>query len=106
MVASHYAPQALVELTDVASVVARSAALVADGRRVGVLAPHTVDGLAGDVVELEPAGEAEEFARLLYGRLRQADRLGLEVLLVIPPPESGVGVAVNDRLRRAASPRG
>jgi len=106
MVASHYAPAATVELTDEASVVDRSAALVADGRQVGVLAPHAVDGLGDDVVELEPAGDAEEFARLLYGRLRQADRLALDVLLVIPPPEIGVGVAVGDRLRRAASPRG
>ena len=106
MVASHYAPRAAVELTDDASVVARSAAALADGRVVGVLAPHAVAGLADGVIELEPAGEAEEFARLLYGRLRQADRLGLDILLVVPPAETGVGVAVRDRLRRAASPRG
>ena len=38
-----------------------------------------------------------------YSRLRQADRLGLSVLVCVPPPEVGVGVAVNDRLRRAAA---
>ena len=105
MVASHYAPEARVELVAVDSVVARAAALVAAGRVVGVLAPHVIEGLGDDVIELEPAGEAEEYARLLYGRLRQADRLGLEVLLAVAPPEVGVGVAVADRLRRAASPR-
>ena len=105
MVASHYAPEAAVELITVDAVAARAAELAAAGRAVGVLAPHVIEGLGGDVIELEPAGEAEEYARLLYGRLRQADRLGIEVLLAVPPPEHGVGLAVADRLRRAASPR-
>jgi L-threonylcarbamoyladenylate synthase len=105
MVASHYAPIATVEITDAESVAARSAELAAAGDAVGVLAPHALAGLPDDVIELEPAGDAEEFARLLYGRMRQADRLGLAVLLVVPPPETGVGIAVRDRLRRAASPR-
>jgi L-threonylcarbamoyladenylate synthase len=105
MVASHYAPDAVVEVVTADTVVARSAELAASRRSVGVLAPRSVEGLPPDVVELEPAGDAEEFARLLYGRLRQADRLGLEVLLVVAPPAVGVGVAVADRLRRAAGPR-
>ena len=105
MVASHYAPAAEVELVDTASVAERGATLAGAGRVVGVLAPHAIDGLPDDVIELEPAGGAEEYARLLYGRLRQADRLGLDVLLVVPPPAVGVGIAVGDRLRRAASPR-
>lgn len=105
MVASHYAPDAVVELVEAHEVATRAAELAAAGRVVGVLAPHAVDGLDVDVIELEPAGEAEEYARLLYGRLRQADRLGIEVLLAVAPPEVGVGVAVADRLRRAASPR-
>jgi L-threonylcarbamoyladenylate synthase len=52
---------------------------------------------------LEPAGTADDYAAVLYSRLRQADRLGLGVLVCVPPPEVGVGVAVNDRLRRAAA---
>jgi len=105
MVASHYAPATTVELIDADSVAARGAALARGGRVVGVLAPHIIDGLPDEVIELEPAGGAEEYARLLYSRLRQADRLGLDVLLVVAPPETGVGIAVGDRLRRAASPR-
>ncbi|MGZ4716455.1 MAG: Sua5 family C-terminal domain-containing protein, partial [Acidimicrobiales bacterium] len=31
------------------------------------------------------------------------DRLGADVLLVVPPPATGVGAAVRDRLRRAAA---
>jgi len=48
-------------------------------------------------------GAPDEYARVLYGRLREADRLGLDVLVVIPPPAEGIGVAVRDRLRRAAT---
>jgi L-threonylcarbamoyladenylate synthase len=70
-----------------------------------VLAPSALEDLPADVVELEPAGDADEFAHQLYARLRQADRLGLDVLLVVAPPEHGVGSAVADRLRRAAAPR-
>jgi L-threonylcarbamoyladenylate synthase len=38
----------------------------------------------------------------LYARLREADRLAVDVLLAVPPPDAGVGAAVRDRLRRAA----
>jgi L-threonylcarbamoyladenylate synthase len=102
MLPSHYAPAARVELVDTAAVPGRAEALLADGAVVGVLAPAVVDGLPVGTIELEPAGVGSEYARLLYARLRQADRLGIEVLLAVPPPETGVGVAVNDRLRRAA----
>lgn len=101
--AAHYAPRARVELTTEAAAGARAAALLATGEVVGVLAPRALGGLPEGTVELEPAGRPQEYARLLYGRLRQADRLGLDVLLAVPPPERGVGIAVSDRLRRAAA---
>jgi L-threonylcarbamoyladenylate synthase len=70
---------------------------------VAVLAPTATGDLPDAVIELEPAGPADDFARVLYDRLRQADRLGADVLLVVPPPAGGVGAAVRDRLRRAAA---
>ena len=30
---------------------------------------------------------------------------GLDVLVVVPPPDAGIGAAVNERLRKAAAPR-
>jgi L-threonylcarbamoyladenylate synthase len=41
-------------------------------------------------------------ARSLYHYLRQADAEALDVLVVVLPPDEGLGVAVRDRLRRAA----
>ena len=73
---------------------------------MGVLAPGVTDGLDPEVIELEPAGGPEEYARLLYGRLRQADRLNMAWLVCVPPPSRGVGVAVRDRLGRAAAAGG
>ncbi|MGZ6946347.1 MAG: Sua5 family C-terminal domain-containing protein, partial [Acidimicrobiia bacterium] len=40
----------------------------------------------------------------LYATLRQADVLSLDVVLAVPPPPRGIGRAVADRLRRAATP--
>jgi L-threonylcarbamoyladenylate synthase len=104
MLDAHYAPKARVVVADEGSVVAVAAELVGiAGGRVGVLAPTVTDGLGSEVVELEPAGGPEEYARLLYARLRQADRLRIETLVCVPPPARGVGVAVRDRLVRAAA---
>ena len=44
------------------------------------------------------------FARVLYAKLREADEQG-DLILAVPPPESGLGLAVRDRLRRASAPR-
>jgi len=103
MLSAHYAPAARVVVVAEPEVVGRATAALAGGARVGVLAPRSLAGLPDGVVELEPAGPPDEFARLLYARLRQADRLGLDVLVVVAPPAVGVGVAVRDRLARAAA---
>ncbi len=52
---------------------------------------------------LSETGDPAEAARALFALLRQLDRLGLEVIVAELAEESGVGVALNDRLRRAAA---
>jgi L-threonylcarbamoyladenylate synthase len=103
MLPAHYAPRARVEVVEVEQVAARAVEVAGGGLRVGLLAPSVVADLPVDVIELEPAGPADDYARVLYDRLRQADRLGVDVLLVVPPPPGGMGAAVRDRLRRAAA---
>jgi L-threonylcarbamoyladenylate synthase len=91
MLPSHYAPLARVELAaDAATARARADALRAAGGRAGVLAPS-----------VDPATYAER----LYGWLRAADADALDVLVVVPPPDDGIGAAVVERLRKAAAPR-
>jgi hypothetical protein len=43
-----------------------------------------------------------EMAKELYQQFRNADETKLDALIVIPPPHSGIGIAINDRLKRAA----
>jgi L-threonylcarbamoyladenylate synthase len=52
---------------------------------------------------LSPTGDLEEAARHLYDALHHLDALGLDVLLAETLPERGIGIAMNDRLRRAAA---
>lgn len=99
---SHYAPEATVLVVGLDELAARARALLGAGQRVAVLASATPSSLPPDVVVLDAPLDADEYARVLYARLRDVDRRGLEVLLAVPPPDVGVGVAVADRLRRAA----
>jgi L-threonylcarbamoyladenylate synthase len=101
--AAHYAPHARVHVLDPEAVAPRATALVRAGRRVGVLAPAVPVGLPPDVEILTPPRDVDEYARVLYARLREADARGLDDLLVVGPPGTGLGAAVVDRLRRAAA---
>ncbi|MDH2326468.1 L-threonylcarbamoyladenylate synthase [Cereibacter sp. SYSU M97828] len=58
-------------------------------------------------LDLSPSGDLVEAAANLFHMLREADRLAGEdgVIAVAPVPEHGLGLAINDRLRRAAAPR-
>lgn len=99
---SHYAPEVSVEVVGHDEIAARTTALVGAGLRVGILAPDVVSDLCDDVVCLAPAGDPQNYARVLYQRLREADASSLDVLLVVPPEPTGIGAAVRDRLVRAA----
>jgi L-threonylcarbamoyladenylate synthase len=71
-----------------------------------VLCPAPAPEIADHVdAVLGSPRDVDEFARVLYARLREADALRLDVLLVVPPEPYGVGEAVVDRLRRAAATR-
>jgi L-threonylcarbamoyladenylate synthase len=55
------------------------------------------------VVVLDAPRDVEEYARVLYARLRQADAPGVDVIVATVPEDDGsIGAAVRDRLRRAA----
>jgi L-threonylcarbamoyladenylate synthase len=84
----HYAPEAKVRL---------NAAFAEPGEaflRFG-------DGV-DDPLSLSPSGDVRQAAQRLFAALRAADRLHPTAIAVAPVPETGLGEAVNDRLRRAA----
>lgn len=97
---SHYAPRARVVVLGPDSV-GDLATLAGRFDQAAVLALAEVDVPAGLRRLAEPA-DADEYARLLYSALRDADDAGIDAVIAVTPPAHGVGAAVADRLRRAA----
>jgi L-threonylcarbamoyladenylate synthase len=91
MLASHYAPNAAVEVVEDPRAAAERVDELARAGRRGEL--------------LDPGPDEVRFAHELYAWLRDADRRGVEVLVVVPPPATGLGWAVRDRLGKAAATR-
>jgi L-threonylcarbamoyladenylate synthase len=102
--ASHYAPRVGVVLVEPAEAVPRAESLRLQGLQVGVLGPPSLS-LPRDLRRFDIPEDAAGAARLLYMRLREADLAGLDVLIACLPPAQGLGLAVRDRLSRAAAPR-
>ena len=55
------------------------------------------------VIRLASPKNNEEYAKLLYKALREADNLELSTVCVIPPQGDGIAVAINDRLKKASA---
>ncbi|HEX9491198.1 MAG TPA: L-threonylcarbamoyladenylate synthase [Stellaceae bacterium] len=95
MLPSHYAPSLPLRLD--ATTVRQDEALLAFGKR----APKG----AKETRWLSRSGDLREAAANLFAALRALDRPDFTAIAVMPIPEHGLGVALNDRLRRAAAPR-
>lgn len=62
-------------------------------------------GAIGGDDTLSAAGDLTEAAARLFDALHRADAAPAASIAVAPVPQAGVGIAINDRLRRAAHPR-
>jgi L-threonylcarbamoyladenylate synthase len=95
---SHYAPTLPVRL---------NAETVADDEVLLAFGPPLPDARCH--FQLSLSGNTTEAAAHLFEGLRWLDaeglRLGARRIAVMPVPDAGLGLAVNDRLRRAAAPR-
>ncbi|WP_027883213.1 L-threonylcarbamoyladenylate synthase [Meiothermus rufus] len=93
----HYAPRTPIRMAPAESIPLEVR------RRVGYLAFQEVPKGFKVVKVLSPTGDLREAAAHLFEALHQLDRLGLEAIYAEPVPEMGLGRAIMDRLRRAAS---
>lgn len=91
MLASHYAPRQPVRLD------------ATDRRPEEYLIGF--GAIDGDL-NLSPSGDPVEAASRLFEALHAAEASGAAAIAVAPIPDAGLGAAINDRLRRAAAPRG
>lgn len=77
------------------------------GERAGLLTisePRDVAGQFHAVEVLSPSGDLREAARHLFAALRRLDALGLDRIYAEPCAETGLGLAIMDRVRRCATP--
>lgn len=93
MLLSHYAPNAHMRLD------------TAPQPGEAWLAFGPSGAFAGPTRNLSPNGDLREAARNLFAMLHELDATGAATIAVSPIPETGLGEAINDRLRRAAAPR-
>jgi L-threonylcarbamoyladenylate synthase len=56
-------------------------------------------------IVLSSSGSLEEAAQNLFAALRQFDKMDVTLVLAELVPDTGIGRAINDRLRRAATSR-
>ncbi|MFI2765029.1 L-threonylcarbamoyladenylate synthase [Streptomyces echinatus] len=103
---SHYAPRARVVLVEPEKVVAEAELAQELGQQVGVLLPPSLAGAAvkAHAVVALP-GSLDAYAHRLYGFLRELDQQGCDLIVASLPVEEGLGLAIANRLRRAAGPR-
>jgi L-threonylcarbamoyladenylate synthase len=90
---SHYAPRLPMRLN------AREART---GEALLAFGPKAPSGFA-QVLWLSRTGDLIEAAANLFAMLRRLDRPEFTAIAVMPIPEHGLGLAINDRLRRAAN---
>ena len=90
MLARHYAPSRPLRLNAVAA-------------EPGEVLLGFADAAAGAALNLSERGDLEEAAANLFQMLRALDKEDVYAIAVAPIPEIGLGRAINDRLRRAAT---
>ena len=89
---NHYAPIAKVLLCEIP---------IAGQGFIALASIETPEG----VIRLASPSDDDEFARILYSALRDADARGLTEVVVMQPIGNGIAVAIRDRLARAANGR-
>jgi L-threonylcarbamoyladenylate synthase len=120
MLEKHYSPRAALTLYEgngkaaVTSLAGAARAALADGKFVGViaydddLAALPLDGSSGRILvrSIGSHHSAETVASRLYSAMRDLDAAGVDLILVRGFADGrGLGLAVQDRLRRAAAGR-
>ena len=107
----HYAPNAALTLVrgDSERVIAACKALYDQAEKAGKKAcilsftEHLADYAPRVTCDIGPAGQEEEVARRVFDVLRVMDRDGMEVLFSEIVPPEGVGLAIMNRMGRAAA---
>ena len=89
MLEKHYAPNCTVEL--------------ASSRKDAELRLANLKSVGRIAEILDFGADLEMYAHDLYSRLRDADRRLVDVVIAVKPAMTGIGIAVNERLKKASN---
>lgn len=100
MILSHYAPKKTLLIGDIGELMHNY-----EAEEIGILSFRDTYAGVGQQqqITLSEAGDIDEAARNLFASLRKLDNLPIKTILAEFVPDHGLGRAINDRLRRAAS---
>ena len=103
----HYSPRArvtLVEIADQKTIDRLIARRAKKGSKVGILTRQTQSLHSSmDVVVRPMPQDLKVYAMRMFAVMRELDELGVDEMIVEKVEENGIGAAIMDRLRRAAS---
>jgi L-threonylcarbamoyladenylate synthase len=97
MLKNHYAPKKPLHIGDINALMAQHA-----GKRIGVISFKTDYGMKEQRV-LSRRADLGEAAQHLFAAIRELDAADVDLILAEEFPDSFLGRAINDRLRRAAA---
>ena len=101
----HYAPRArLILVNDESDLNNRLAHLIAEKEKVGVMLPQdwTIHHRHVELFHWNSFTNNEALAQTLFAGLRELDHRNVTVILCPLPPDNGLGLAIRDRLQKAA----
>lgn len=99
MLKSHYAPRKKLKLLESEN------QKISESENAAVIAfDKTIDGIPVEKqILLSAKGDLKEAAKNLFAAMRQLDTSDCEIIYAVKFPETGLGKAINDRLKRAAA---
>lgn len=107
----HYSPRAKVVVVEdtprqAEEVLEKASRMVSDGKKTGILArqEHADHFKDYNVKMLGPGGDSRICASRLFHMLREFDAENVNMIIAEGIPEKGLGLAVMNRLRKAAGP--
>lgn len=103
----HYSPKAevtLVKPKDKQTITQLIEQYTRVGKSIGLISCHPYPGISNGkvIIKIMPQ-DLKEYAKLMFAALRELDGEGVDHIIVEEVEEKGIGVAIMDRLRRAAA---
>lgn len=102
MLISHYAPQTRLQLIKKEKLEEMIQVQLTQQKKLIVLARHAVSAAHPNLYWIEMSVDSAHYAHELYARLREADQLAYDVILVEEVPDQEAWMAIRDRLQKAA----